>query len=82
VKLEKPKATHYSRVVHIHKNVSGMLAAINKVFAKKKINILGQSLGTNQEVGFAVIDIEGKIPNTILGDLKKIPNTVFTFHAK
>src|SRR3712207_6717273 len=42
------------RVVHVHRNTPGVLAAINAVFAAEKVNIDGQYLGTrNDEIGRA-----------------------------
>lgn len=75
IRLEKSIGAT-TRLVHIHKNVSGMLAEINKVFAKRKINILGQALGTNNDIGYAVIDIGGKISNQAVEEFASIKNTI------
>jgi D-3-phosphoglycerate dehydrogenase len=53
-----PKQNNSHRILHIHKNVSGVLAKINNIFVKNNINILGEFLQTNQETGYVVIDIE------------------------
>ncbi|MFO0703482.1 MAG: phosphoglycerate dehydrogenase [Patescibacteria group bacterium] len=75
IRLEKPIGAS-TRIVHIHKNVPGMLAEINKIFAKRKINILGQALGTNNEIGYAVVDIGGKISDKVFDEVKNIRNTI------
>jgi D-3-phosphoglycerate dehydrogenase len=52
------------RILHIHNNIPGMLSAINSCMASKNINIVGQYLNTNQEVGYVVLDIKSDIDTT------------------
>lgn len=66
------KNTH--RVLHIHKNVPGVLNAINSALAD--FNILGQFLKTNEHIGYVVIDVEAKASKEILRDLRKVENTI------
>ena len=56
VSLPEHPGSH--RLLHIHKNVPGMLSRINGVFSKNRINISGQYLMTNAEIGYVVIDVE------------------------
>jgi len=44
------------RFLHIHRNVPGVLSRINEVFSARGINIDGQYLRTDPEVGYVVID--------------------------
>ena len=44
------------RFLHIHRNVPGVLSRINEVFSTRGINIDGQYLRTDPEVGYVVID--------------------------
>ncbi len=46
------------RLLHIHRNVPGVLSEINKVFAGNNINIASQYLQTNEAIGYVVIDID------------------------
>jgi D-3-phosphoglycerate dehydrogenase / 2-oxoglutarate reductase len=64
------------RIIHIHKNVPGILGQMNNILAKHKINIVGQYLKTNQMLGYAITDIEGKYNEKIIDDLYSIPNTI------
>lgn len=47
-----------SRIVNIHSNVPGVLSAINSVVADSSVNIVGQALATNEEVGLLYIDVQ------------------------
>jgi D-3-phosphoglycerate dehydrogenase len=46
-----------SRIVNVHQNVPGVLSSINQVIAQSGVNIVGQSLGTLEEVGLLFVDV-------------------------
>src|SRR6185503_13153290 len=62
--LPHQEGTH--RILHIHKNVPGVLSEINTTLSKHNINILGQYLKTNDEIGYVVLDIDKKLSNQAL----------------
>ncbi|HLW43993.1 MAG TPA: phosphoglycerate dehydrogenase [Candidatus Acidoferrales bacterium] len=74
--VQLPKITNAHRLIHIHENIPGMLAQINKVFARHKANILGQYLKTSQTIGYAITDISTAYKPKIREDLKAIPHTI------
>ncbi|WCE03494.1 phosphoglycerate dehydrogenase [Pseudoxanthomonas sp. JBR18] len=45
------------RILHIHRNVPGVLSQINEVFRQQGVNIDGQFLRTDPQVGYVVIDV-------------------------
>lgn len=51
------------RILHVHRNVPGVLSAINQVFADNHINISSQYLQTNEKVGYVVIDLTRSRPS-------------------
>jgi len=53
--LPPQEGTH--RILHIHRNVPGVLSAINTELSKHHINILAQYLKTNDEIGYVVLDV-------------------------
>ncbi|MBA2962004.1 MULTISPECIES: phosphoglycerate dehydrogenase [Ramlibacter] len=71
-----PEHTGRSRLLHIHRNVPGILARINERFSSAGINIAGQYLRTNEEVGYVVIDVDGTAPQEALDHLCGIPGTI------
>lgn len=64
------------RLLHIHRNVPGVLAEINQVFAGNGINIASQFLQTNEAIGYVVIDIEAAHSDLALGKLAQVPGTI------
>ncbi len=57
VSLPEHRGKH--RLLHTHRNVPGMLAALNAALADAEINIASQYLETSRQVGYAVIDVDG-----------------------
>ncbi len=66
------------RILHIHKNVPGVLSQINGLLSKMKVNILGQYLKTNEEIGYVVLDIDKRSSIKVMAELKKVKNTIRT----
>jgi D-3-phosphoglycerate dehydrogenase len=64
------------RILHIHKNVPGVLSAINSELSANGINILGQYLKTNDEVGYVVLDLDQKLSRKAADILKNVKGTM------
>jgi len=64
------------RLLHIHKNVPGVMSEINQVFSENNINICGQYLQTNEDVGYVVIDVDKEYSDLALEKLKSVKGTV------
>ena len=74
--LTLPKKMKGHRLLHIHKNVPGILANINNVYAENQINILSQFLMTRGDIGYAVTDIDSHYDKRLIKQLKEIDNTI------
>ena len=74
--LQLPKLTNAHRLLHIHNNVSGVMAKINSVLAKHETNIVGQYLKTNEQIGYVITDIDKQYNREVIKDLKAIENTI------
>jgi D-3-phosphoglycerate dehydrogenase len=72
--LHVQENTH--RILHIHKNVPGVLSEINTVLSANGINILGQYLKTNQEVGYVVLDIDHHVSKDAAALLRNVKETI------
>ena len=66
------------RLLHVHRNVPGVLAEINQVFSDNRINIASQYLQTNEAVGYVVIDIDAAHSELALEKLADVQGTIRT----
>jgi D-3-phosphoglycerate dehydrogenase len=73
-----PEHPGSQRLLHIHRNVPGMLSRINEVFSKENVNIEGEYLQTDSAIGYVVIDVAVEEEQaTVLKDaLAAIPGTL------
>lgn len=71
-----PKKSKGHRLLHIHRNVPGIMAQINGVFAANEINIMAQFLMTRGALGYVVTDIDARYNTRLLSELKKIDHTI------
>ena len=70
------------RLHHIHRNQPGVLSAINAVFSEQAINIAGQYLQTNPQIGYVVIDVETNRPEASLEMKRKLDNVAGTIRTR
>ena len=74
VALPRTPGTH--RLVHLHRNVPGVLAGINQLLAEHGANIEGQLLGTRDELGYVLTDIGTEYPDDMLARLRDLDVTI------
>ncbi len=71
-----PSHTKTHRLLHVHKNIPGILSEINQVFSENNINICGQFLQTKGNVGYVVVDIDAEYSEIALERLRQIEGTI------
>lgn len=74
VNLPPQAGTH--RILHIHRNIPGVLGEINSRLSSHNINIAGQYLKTNDAIGYVILDIESKLSKEAFDILKQIKGTI------
>ncbi len=74
--IRLPRQTNAHRFLHIHENVSGVMANINKVLAQYKMNITGQYLSTDAKVGYVITDLDKEYNQEVIKKLKKVAGTI------
>jgi D-3-phosphoglycerate dehydrogenase len=74
VALPHTPGTH--RLVHLHRNVPGVLASINQLLAEHGANIEGQLLGTRDDLGYVLTDIGTEYPDDMLASLRSLDVTI------
>ena len=72
--LSPLEGTH--RILHIHSNTPGVLSEINSTLSDNHINILGQYLKTNEEIGYVVLDVDKKLSKNAVELLRNVKGSV------
>lgn len=72
--LQQQARTH--RILHIHKNIPGVLGEINSELSKHHINISAQYLKTNDKIGYVVVDVDSQLSSEAFALLKEVKGTV------
>ena len=76
--VQLPQHQDAHRLLHIHRNVPGVLNEINHVFSNDRINIAAQFLQTNADIGYVVIDLDAEHSAAALAQLRRVKGTVKT----
>lgn len=71
-----PEHKGRSRILHIHHNIPGVLTKINEAFAKHNINIGGQYLQTNENIGYVVIEVDSADAQVAINEVKNVEGTI------
>ena len=64
------------RVAYLHRNVPGVLAAVNATLAEHGVNIEGQLLATRGEIGYVVTDASAAVTDDVVAALSARPESV------
>lgn len=59
--VQLPQQENATRFMHIHRDTPGVLSRIAEVFSRRKINISGQFLRTDGDIGYVVTDVIGRV---------------------
>ncbi len=71
-----PPAAGTHRLAHLHRNVPGVMAAINSVLADHQVNVEAQLLGTRGDLGYALTDIPVDYADALVARLSEMDATI------
>ncbi|WOP17898.1 phosphoglycerate dehydrogenase [Raineyella sp. LH-20] len=66
----------HARLLHLHKNVPGVLAKVNGVLGEHGVNIERQQLSTRGELGYVVTDTLTPLDRDLIDGLLEMPETI------
>ncbi len=66
------------RILHVHRNVPGVMAAVNGIFSDLGVNVDAQFLQTRGELGYVVTDVNCEASEEALVALRQIEGTIRT----
>jgi D-3-phosphoglycerate dehydrogenase / 2-oxoglutarate reductase len=74
--LGLPRRSNTLRLVHLHRNVPGVLARVNGILAEHQVNVEAQLLGTRGDVGYLVTDSISGTTQAIVDQIRAMPETI------
>lgn len=74
--VDLPPTQGAHRILHVHRNVPGVLRDVNRVVAGLDANIRAQILGTNADLGYLIMDLEGDVAGAVSAELRTLPTTI------
>ena len=66
------------RILHVHRNVPGVMAAVNRVFSDVGVNVNAQYLQTRGGLGYVVTDVGAEASDEALQALRGVEGTIRT----
>lgn len=76
IDMQQTRGAH--RFLNVHKNVPGVLKEINRIVSESGANILGQSLSTDAEIGYLVMDLSQPLTNKDIESIQKSKGMIRT----
>lgn len=71
-----PELQHHHRILHIHRNVPGVLQKVNALFGDARINVAAQHLRTHEDIGYLIMDTDKTATRAMIRELANLPETV------
>lgn len=66
------------RLLHVHKNVPGVVSSVTKIVSSLGSNIISQSLNTDAEIGYMVMDFEMQQAQELYRQVAQLPTSIQT----
>jgi D-3-phosphoglycerate dehydrogenase len=76
--VEVPVVSGSHRVLNCHRNVPGVLKAINQIVADLGVNIQRQTLATAGDVGYLIMDVDKSLAGEVKTKIDALPESIKT----
>jgi D-3-phosphoglycerate dehydrogenase len=76
--VDVPLQKNSHRILNIHRNEPGVLGEINSVVSKAGANILAQSLATDNQIGYLIMDLEKAEAREVEREISKLKRSLRT----
>ena len=73
--MQLDPVTQGVRLLHLHRNVPGVLATVNSVLGRHGVNIDRQQLTTRDGLGYVVTDCTNGVPREAIDEILALPET-------
>jgi D-3-phosphoglycerate dehydrogenase len=76
--IEMPPVPGAHRILHVHRNVPGVLRDVNHVVSSLDANILAQTLSTDADIGYLVMDLEHDVSREVCDGIANLATSIRT----
>jgi D-3-phosphoglycerate dehydrogenase len=76
--VEAQLARENTRLTNVHKNVVGVLKNINQILSEYGANIQGQTLHTDRELGYLIVDLNQPITDALIHSIQGLNTSLRT----
>lgn len=77
-KIEPPMLRGRHRILNIHRNVPGVLSGINTIISELNANVESQTLETNADVGYLVMDLDRDVSDEVRARVSALDTNIRT----
>lgn len=74
----QPPLPGHHRILNVHRNVPGVLSAINGIISESRANVVGQTLATDPEIGYLVMDLDQDVSEEVKEKVRALPTSIRT----
>jgi len=76
--VEQPLIAGKHRILNVHRNVPGVLGAINHIVSESRANIFAQVLATDRTIGYLVMDLDQEVSAEVTERISALPTSIRT----
>lgn len=66
------------RLINVHRNVPGVMRDINQIISKSDANIEAQSLSTDEQIGYVVMDLGKDVAQDVMNEVNQLKTSIRT----
>lgn len=66
----------HHRILHIHRNVPGVLSSMHKAIAAMGVNVAAEHLQSDARLGYVILDVDASQGDQVVEALRAIPETI------
>ena len=76
--IEMPRDRETVRMLHVHKNVPGVLRDVNRIVSEHQANIHSQLLSTDAEIGYLIMDLDHDVSTDVYEGIAGLATSIIT----
>ncbi len=76
--IELPQAAGTHRILHVHRNVPGVMRDVNRIVSERHANIHSQVLSTDERIGYLIMDTDQDVSHDVQADMAALETTIRT----